>query len=139
MPTLRGLWSSPPYLHDGSAATIEDVLNSAAHGGRGTTSGSTTRAFYTHLPPFPNEAADTISMKPKLNERTLIHIVRQMVTSLAYLHSHDVFHRDVKPENFLLMPTEAYENDPEYYKEMPTFLSVEVEGCSCFVSLGCAR
>ena len=25
-PTLRGLWSSAPYLHDGSAATLEEVL-----------------------------------------------------------------------------------------------------------------
>jgi mono/diheme cytochrome c family protein len=25
-PTLRGLWSSAPYLHDGSAHTLEDVL-----------------------------------------------------------------------------------------------------------------
>jgi len=25
-PTLRGLWETPPYLHDGSAATLMDVL-----------------------------------------------------------------------------------------------------------------
>jgi len=25
-PTLHGLWSSAPYLHDGSAATLHDVL-----------------------------------------------------------------------------------------------------------------
>jgi PKD repeat protein len=25
-PTLRGVWSTPPYLHDGSAATLRDVL-----------------------------------------------------------------------------------------------------------------
>jgi len=28
-PTLRGLWETAPYLHDGSAATIMDVLTSA--------------------------------------------------------------------------------------------------------------
>lgn len=28
-PTLRGLWNNPPYLHDGSAATVLDVLQSA--------------------------------------------------------------------------------------------------------------
>ncbi|MGH7493435.1 MAG: Ig-like domain-containing protein [bacterium] len=28
-PTLRGLWATPPYLHDGSAATIMDVLTTA--------------------------------------------------------------------------------------------------------------
>lgn len=27
-PTLRGLWLTPPYLHDGSAATLYDVLTS---------------------------------------------------------------------------------------------------------------
>ncbi len=26
-PTLHGVWSSPPYLHDGSAATLRDVLS----------------------------------------------------------------------------------------------------------------
>jgi cytochrome c peroxidase len=25
-PTLRGVWATPPYLHDGSAATIDEVL-----------------------------------------------------------------------------------------------------------------
>jgi len=29
-PTLLGVWSSPPYFHDGSAATLEDVI--ARHG-----------------------------------------------------------------------------------------------------------
>jgi cytochrome c peroxidase len=28
-PTLRGLWETPPYLHDGSAATLMDVLTVA--------------------------------------------------------------------------------------------------------------
>jgi DNA-binding beta-propeller fold protein YncE len=28
-PTLRGLWATPPYLHDGSAATIMEVLTTA--------------------------------------------------------------------------------------------------------------
>ncbi len=35
-PTLHGLWNNPPYLHDGSAATVRDVLTTAnptdAHG-----------------------------------------------------------------------------------------------------------
>jgi mono/diheme cytochrome c family protein len=26
-PTLKGVWQSPPYLHDGSAATLADVFN----------------------------------------------------------------------------------------------------------------
>ena len=28
-PTLRGVWESPPYLHDGSAATLRDVLTTS--------------------------------------------------------------------------------------------------------------
>lgn len=30
-PTLRGIWQTAPYLHDGSAATIEDVFNDIQH------------------------------------------------------------------------------------------------------------
>jgi len=32
-PTLRGTWDSAPYLHNGSAATLEEVLATAAHAG----------------------------------------------------------------------------------------------------------
>ncbi|MBC7955027.1 MAG: Ig-like domain-containing protein [Cytophagales bacterium] len=39
-PTLKGLWDTAPYLHDGSAATLLDVLTTANPAGRhGTTSG----------------------------------------------------------------------------------------------------
>lgn len=31
-PTLLGLWTTAPYLHDGSAATLQDVLNNPQHG-----------------------------------------------------------------------------------------------------------
>src|SRR5690606_24168595 len=29
-PTLRGLWNTAPYFHDGSAATLEDVFSVAS-------------------------------------------------------------------------------------------------------------
>jgi YVTN family beta-propeller protein len=32
-PTLKGLWDTAPYLHDGSAATLQDVLSNPVHGG----------------------------------------------------------------------------------------------------------
>lgn len=32
-PTLRGIWDTAPYLHDGSAATLFDVLDEPAHVG----------------------------------------------------------------------------------------------------------
>jgi YVTN family beta-propeller protein len=39
-PTLKGLWDTAPYLHDGSAATLLDVLTTANPAGRhGTTAG----------------------------------------------------------------------------------------------------
>jgi hypothetical protein len=39
-PTLKGVWDSAPYLHDGSAATLLDVLTTANAGNRhGMTSG----------------------------------------------------------------------------------------------------
>ena len=31
-PTLRGLWGGAPFLHDGSATTLYDVINNPAHG-----------------------------------------------------------------------------------------------------------
>ena len=31
-PTLHGVWASPPYFHDGSAATLRDTLLRAGHG-----------------------------------------------------------------------------------------------------------
>lgn len=31
-PTLVGLWQTAPYLHDGSAATLFEVINNASHG-----------------------------------------------------------------------------------------------------------
>lgn len=31
-PTLEGIWFTAPYLHDGSAATLYDVINNGAHG-----------------------------------------------------------------------------------------------------------
>ncbi len=39
VPTLRNVALTAPYFHDGSAATLDDVLQSYAHGGRLITSG----------------------------------------------------------------------------------------------------
>lgn len=38
-PTLRNVAVTAPYFHDGSAATLDDVLDHYAHGGREITSG----------------------------------------------------------------------------------------------------
>ena len=34
VPSLRNIMQTAPYFHDGSAATIDDVIDSYAHGGR---------------------------------------------------------------------------------------------------------
>ena len=39
VPTLRNIGLTAPYFHDGSAATLDDVLASYAHGGRLITAG----------------------------------------------------------------------------------------------------
>ncbi len=39
VPSLRGLWNTAPYLHDGSAATLLDVLTRDSGGQHGATSG----------------------------------------------------------------------------------------------------
>ena len=40
MPTLNGLYDSPPYFHDGSAATIYDALTWPTAGSEHDVSGS---------------------------------------------------------------------------------------------------
>jgi hypothetical protein len=48
-PTLKGIWDTAPYLHDGSAATIEDVLRSEPHGGTASLSADERRALAAYL------------------------------------------------------------------------------------------
>jgi serine/threonine protein kinase len=39
---------------------------------------------------------------PELNERWLGNFFAQMLTGIAHCHAHDVVHRDIKPDNFLI-------------------------------------
>jgi cytochrome c peroxidase len=48
-PTLRGLWLSAPYLHDGSARTLADVLARPGHGGAHALSPDERRALASYL------------------------------------------------------------------------------------------
>lgn len=52
-PTLKGLWETGPYLHDGSAATLDDVLaravESGKHGDVGELSDDQKRALIAYL------------------------------------------------------------------------------------------
>jgi len=52
-PTLRGVWDSAPYLHDGSAATLMDVLTTAnaagLHGAAGSLTGVQRQQLVSYL------------------------------------------------------------------------------------------
>jgi hypothetical protein len=63
-PSLLGVWATPPYLHDGSAATLEEVLTARnpldQHGTTSTLDPSQLQALVAFLreldgsePPFP--------------------------------------------------------------------------------------
>ena len=48
-PTLRALWQSPPYLHNGAAARLEAVLDEAAHGGANTLTANARKQLAAYL------------------------------------------------------------------------------------------
>ena len=54
-PTLRGLWATAPYLHDGSAATLRDVLTTANPAGRHGNLSSLTSAQIDQLVEYLNQ------------------------------------------------------------------------------------
>ncbi len=57
-PTLRGVWDSPPYFHDGSAATLRDALLHPGHGNAGTLSDDEFDAVIAFLQQLENEELD---------------------------------------------------------------------------------
>lgn len=58
--TLKGVWATAPYLHDGSAATLMDVLTSANAGGRHGTVGSLGAAELAQLVAYLQQVDDTL-------------------------------------------------------------------------------
>jgi serine/threonine protein kinase len=44
---------------------------------------------------------------PEVNERTLGKMIAQMLTAIAHVHSVNIIHRDVKPDNFLIGGADA--------------------------------
>lgn len=49
----------------------------------------------------------------RFSSSTLKSILKQLLGALQHIHKHDYFHRDVKPENVLVMPTLQYYGSKE--------------------------
>ena len=49
------------------------------------------------------ELFDFILEKKHLNEDVAAYIMKQMFEALNYLHSKQISHRDIKPQNFMLL------------------------------------
>ena len=58
-PTLKGVWATGPYLHDGSAATLLDVLTTANAGGLHGAASSLTAAQRNQLVAYLQQVDDT--------------------------------------------------------------------------------
>jgi Protein kinase domain len=50
-------------------------------------------------------------LKANLSPNSRLYVAHALVSALEYLHSHNIFHRDVKPENMCLW--EDWENNPK--------------------------
>ncbi len=57
-PTLKGAWATAPYLHDGAAATLKDVLTTANPGNRHGTTSSLTAAQIDQLVAYVQQIDD---------------------------------------------------------------------------------
>ena len=81
-PTLRNIALTAPYMHDGSIATLEGVLDHYAAGGRTIASGS--HAGVGHDNPNKDERVRGFTMSPQERE-DLIAFLRTL-TDDALLH-----------------------------------------------------
>lgn len=82
-PTLRGIWETPPYLHDGSAATLLDVLTTTnpngIHGNTATLTATQQQQLVAYLlqidnlePPAPSVAPAVTVTAPLPNANFVI-------------------------------------------------------------------
>lgn len=69
-PTLRNIAVTAPYLHDGSAATLDDVIDSYAHGGRA--GGPNVSPFVTGFTITADQKADLIAFLGALTDEELL-------------------------------------------------------------------
>ncbi|HXU71807.1 MAG TPA: di-heme enzyme [Polyangia bacterium] len=82
VPTLRNVELTAPYFHDGSAATLEEVLESYAHGGRVIASGpyAGDGSMSVHRDPLvkgfdmsPDEEADMVAFLKSLTDTDFVN------------------------------------------------------------------
>jgi cytochrome c peroxidase len=66
-PTLRNVALTAPYMHDGSMATLSDVLDAYASGGRAPTSPNRS-AMITGFTITPDEKADLLAFLSALTD-----------------------------------------------------------------------
>ena len=62
-------------------------------------------AYYVMKPVLGTELYTAVPEPEFLDESTLLPILRQLLSALAYLHKHNLLHRDIKPTNILLTPS----------------------------------
>src|SRR5213082_4091745 len=71
-------------------------------------SGEANGFLYYVMPYLEGESLrDRLNREAQLPVEEAVRVAREVASALSYAHSHDVIHRDVKPENILLSGGEA--------------------------------
>jgi cytochrome c peroxidase len=68
-PTLKGLWATAPYLHDGSAATLLEVIDNPNHGNASTLRPSDKDALIAYLLQLDEHERGHVELQPPLTLR----------------------------------------------------------------------
>lgn len=50
-----------------------------------------------------DELGNILSPRPRLAEQTVMHLLGELFSGLAYMHQRNVVHRDIKPDNIVLV------------------------------------
>eukprot|EP01084_Bolivina_argentea_P173123 299864_1 len=58
---------------------------------------------------FGGELFERIIKEKKLNENIARYIMKQLLSSIMYLHDHKIAHRDLKPENILMKENKSWD------------------------------